>query len=168
MKFKALFKFSLFIVCIDSVALEVGLKDPRVRITIPELPDINMEKHPLSDSKPHLRLMGSLDGYTASIITPTADTGMTSLECASSRINSLIKQYKLHEDQFTAMKSEDNNTFGIYFPIKLEDSAQLHAYILSSHAGSYCVEVHVSRLSQDIEEAMKWIRGFPNARVVSY
>lgn len=168
MQLKSLFLLSIISYGVSVQALEVKMTKPNIKIVVPEIPEMKMEKHPLSGVKPHLRLIGSKDGYTASVITPTADKGMTPEECASSRIGSLIEQFDLKEGQFKAMKGADGNTFAVYFPVRLESVVQLNAYLLSSHQGEYCVEVHISKISTEVEEGIKWIDGFPDAMIISY
>jgi hypothetical protein len=150
----------------NSFSVKIG--EPNVDITIPELPQMKMKKHPLASVKPHLRLMGSSGGYNVSVITPTADKGMTALECASSRISSLMKRYSLKESQFQAMKADDKNTFVMYFPLKVDKYIQLNAYLLSAHDGSYCIEVHISKMTQEIDDVINWHKSFPDARIKSY
>src|SRR4030095_10243744 len=63
--------------------------EPKFSVTIPHIPAIKMTVHPGHASKPHLRYLGSQGAYTVSILTPTADPGMTARDCAQSEFKYL-------------------------------------------------------------------------------
>ncbi len=151
---------------------KVRLENPDVEIEIPELPAIKLEQHPMSAAKPHLRLLGNLDPYNISVITPTADEGMTAAECATSSGGSIAEQYGLDKSKINLMQAEDNHTFSMYFPLSLsqikQGMYQLNAYLFSAHAGTHCIMVHISMVSMDKDEINTWLKGFPQARIRSY
>jgi hypothetical protein len=62
------------------------LREHQVNITVPEIPAMTLAEHPLRKSIPYLKYMGSEGPYNASIITPTIDRGMSSLEFADARV----------------------------------------------------------------------------------
>lgn len=143
------------------------LSSPHVEISIPEIPAIKMEKHPLALSHPHLRLQGSRDGYQVSILTPLADSGMNSLDCASSRVSSIVGQYGFNRKQYILYKSVDGTTYSMFYPLRVEEQVQLHAHLFSGYRGTHCIEVHVSRIAGSEKDLHIWARGFPGARIRS-
>jgi hypothetical protein len=142
------------------------LSDPRVRISVPELPAIQMGPHPLAKAKPHLRVMGSAPPYNLSILTPTADAGMTAEKCANSAANWAIKQYGLSKGSYRLLNPKGSDTYSMYFPLRLAPGkVQLHAYLFTAYAGSHCIEVHVTKFPASESEIGDWLKGFPGARI---
>ncbi len=144
------------------------VKNPNVRIFIPELPSIPMEPHPMSANRPDLRFQGSAEPFIVSIRTPTADAGMTAAECASSISKSIIAQGRLKDSEVSLRKSSDGNTFAMYYPQRIRQFLFLKAHLFSAHGGRYCIEVHVTKGPASDDEIKKWLEGFPKAKIESY
>lgn len=140
--------------------------NPKVQVIIPEIPQIKMGPHPMAARGPHLRYMGSAGVYNLSILTPTADPGMTPLDCAQSIISGIIQRAGLQQDQYSMFQALDQKTYGIFFSIKVLEFNQMNAHLISSAAGKYCVEVHVSKMTSSEAEAKNWNNGMPNARII--
>jgi hypothetical protein len=141
------------------------VKDPTFTVSIPGIPQMQMDVHPQHNEKPHLRYLGMEGAYTVSILTPTADSGMTALECASSTFKSLAgrpgvppldKVYKarINDRTFIAIYATPSNSF-----------VQLHAHIMSAGVGTHCIEVHASMVSKSKDDIDPWFKGFNNANI---
>jgi hypothetical protein len=147
--------------------------EPRLRLVVPDIPPMAMGPHPNAPAQPHARFMGSGErGYSVSVLTPTADPGMTPKDCAGSIYRSLVSRYGLQRESVTTHKSNDS-TFIMLFPVRTGPLTQFKAYLLSGYGG-HCLEVHISRtvtaqsqeaLSQELAE---WYRGFRQARIEPY
>ncbi|MBI2336496.1 MAG: hypothetical protein HYU97_07020 [Deltaproteobacteria bacterium] len=147
----------------ESFSFEIT--NPKVKISIPELPKIVMKPHLLSKTRPHLRYQGSSGSYDLSIITPTADTGMTPLECAQSTIHDIVKRrYGLADSEYKAYKADDGKTFALYYSIRFPPFTQLKAHLISAASG-HCIEVHISKVLTSQKEAKNWFGSFPQARI---
>ena len=154
----------------ESSTFTFSFDNPPTKIEIPELPQVKMEVHPLSALKPHLRYMGSGSGYNLSVITSTADAGMTSQECAVSQSNAIIRRNNLQEDQYKLFKAPDNHTFGLFYALpfgEFEGYAQLGGHLFSAAEVTHCVEVHISKITNSKEEIDSWYRGMPKARITT-
>ncbi len=149
------------------------MPEPKLRISIPDLPQFVLGVHPNASAQPHARYFGGgPDGYSLSILLPTADPGMTALECARSISGSLAKRYEL-DPKFVVTHRSNERTFVMLFPFRAGPIVQLKAYLLSG-TGTHCVEVHVSKtLSAANREAgadaiAAWFQGFRQATIESY
>lgn len=149
------------------------MPDPRLRITIPDIPQFALGVHPNAPSQPSARFFGGgPNGYSLSILIPTADAGMTALDCAGSLSRSIASRYKL-DPKFTVTHRSNDVTFLMLFPYRAGPIIQLKAYLLSGIA-DHCLEVHVSKVVTAAKpeaaagELSVWLRGFRNARVDSY
>lgn len=141
------------------------MKEPNVHIQIPGLSQIEMNVHPLNALKPHLRLQGSKSPYTISIIVPTADAGMTPLECAHSRGNAVMNRFNLSPKK-TYFSPAGEDTFQLRYAESLGDSLyQLQSYIFSSYKGTHCIEVHISKVTNSKDDFRPWFIGFTEATV---
>jgi hypothetical protein len=140
------------------------LANPRARISIPDLPAIELGPHPMSAGRPHLRALGSSGEYTVSVITPTADAGMTPVQCASSTATSIMRRYNLSDTSVFRGRANDR-TFVLIYGLPQPGFVQLHAHILSAAGGTHCVEVHVSKVSTDPADAGTWMRSFGSSDV---
>lgn len=150
------------------------LTENRLRIVIPDIPQMKMAPHPLSTSRRDMRFMGTdASGYSISIITPTADAGMGPKACASSSYKSLLTRYRLDPDRVMARQVNDT-TFIVLFPFRSEQTMQFKAYILSGYGGDHCIDVHVSKavFAATKEEATlelkAWLSGFSKAVIAPY
>lgn len=162
----------------EEVAASTGrfrfdMPEPRLRITIPDLPQFALRIHPNAALVPHNRFFGDgPDGYSLSILLPTADAGMGALECARSIFGSLVKRYEL-DPKFVVTHRSNDRTFVMLFPHRAGPIVQLKAYLLSG-TGTHCVEVHVSNtLTAASKEAgadaiAAWFQGFRQATIESY
>jgi hypothetical protein len=152
----------------ESGAFTFSFDNPSTKIEIPELPQVKMEIHPLSAQKPHLRYMGSGSGYKLSVITPTADAGMTAIECARTQTDDIIEKNGLQEGDYKLFKASDNHTFSLFYakPInEFKGYAQLGGHLFSAAEGTHCVEVHISRITNSKQEIDSWYSGMPRARI---
>ncbi|TGL60531.1 hypothetical protein [Leptospira sarikeiensis] len=140
--------------------------NPKVKVIIPEIPQIKMGPHPMAARGAHLRYMGSADLYNLSILTPTADPGMTAMDCAQSIISGVVQRFGLKQDQYAVFQGLDKKTFAVFYSIKVLEFSQMNAHLVSSAAGKYCIEVHVSKMTSSEAEAKDWNKGMPNARII--
>ena len=150
------------------------MEKPRLRLVVPDMPQIRMGPHPNAGAQPHALYMGSgADGFTISVLMPTADKGMTPSDCAKSSYRSLVSRYGLDPKQVTTHQANDA-TFVMLFPVRVGPLTQFKAYLLSGHGGSHCLEVHISKtLGTSSKEAQaeglaSWYQGFREARIESY
>ncbi len=143
------------------------MENPRVRITIPGLPAIKMKPHSMRKFKPHLRFEGSSTQYNISIMTPTADAGMTPMECASSRASSYASIHGLSESQFKVFKLNDN-TFLMMCRSDFKVMKQINAYLFSACGGTHCIDVHISMMTNLDSDMDKLFSSFKGANIHCY
>ena len=141
--------------------------EPSFTVTLPGIPQMNMAPHPLNASKPHLRYLGSEGAYTVSILTPTADAGMTALQCASSMIRSLASRPGVPPAGQVHRGKVNDHTFAAIYASPGAGFVQLHAHVLSAVGGTHCVEVHASKIAHSKDEVDPWFTGFAKADISS-
>jgi len=159
----------------SGASFSFDVREDRFRVTVPDLPQISMNVHPLAGSRPDMRFMGTdqKSGTTVSILTPTADKGMGPEQCATASYRSLMKRYGLNEKYVVARKNNPS-TFVVVFPYREGPLIQLQAYVLSGYGGDHCIDVHISRIaSTRSEEEFKsqlvsWYQGFTKASIEHY
>ena len=140
---------------------------PKFRISLPGLPAMKMDVHPMHGSQPHLQFLGSEGPYTVSVITPTAAAGMTALECAASTVRSLAKRRGVPESAQMYKARLNANTFLAIYVSPLDGVVRLNAHVLSAAGGTHCIEVHASMVSVSDDELAPWIDGFDKANIES-
>ena len=138
---------------------------PDFKVTIPGVPNMRMQPHPMQDTHPHLRYMGADGPYTVSIVTPSAERGMSALQCASATVRSLAARPNVPPSDELYKARLDDNTFVAIYATQLPGLLQLHAHLLSAAAGTHCVEVHVSRIATSVDDVAPWFNGFREARI---
>jgi hypothetical protein len=150
------------------------MPEPRIRFVVPDIPQMDMGVHPNAGVQPHARFMGSgPQGYSISILMPTADPGMTPRDCARSTYGSLVSRYGLDPKSMVTYQANDM-TYVALFPFRVGPLTQLKAYLLSGHGGTHCIEVHISKTVTSTskeavtEELAGWYRGFREARIEVY
>jgi hypothetical protein len=148
----------------DGFAFEVT--DPTIRITIPDIPQIKMGVHPQHAEQPHLRFFGSEGAITVSILTPTADQGMTAIECAQSTAREIIDQNRLDPSNVFRGRVNDH-TFAVLYAKLADGFVHLHAHFLSAAYGTHCVHVHVSKVSKSKDDLGPWFKGFTRVDIVT-
>ena len=140
------------------------LSEPGVRITLPNLPRIEMEPHPLNEEQPQLRFTGGHERLNVSIVTPNAEPGMTPIECASASAEAILAHHGLEPDM--AFKGRaDENTFLLIYGLPGEEFVMLNAHILSAAKDDYCIEVHVSKISTSDADVEPWFNGFGESKI---
>jgi hypothetical protein len=149
------------------------MPEPRLRIVVPDAPQMKMGVHPNAAAQPHARFFGSAGAYTLSVLVPTADAGMTARDCARSSARSITSRFGL-DPRFVVARQVDEATFLMLFPYRVDALIQFKAFLLSGTQGTHCVEVHVSRTMERLpEKAMaealaRWFEGFRGAKVEPY
>jgi hypothetical protein len=151
------------------------MPDLRLRIVVPDVPQMRMAVHPNNAMQPHARFMGSDDGtgHVVSVLLPTADPGMTPRDCAQWVSRSVARRFGL-DPKYVVTLQADESTFVMLFPYRVDRVIQFKAFVLSGYKGTHCVEVHVSRTMAPAaeralaEDLAKWFRGFRGAKIETY
>lgn len=173
---KKVFFFVLFFFIREAFPAETfsfEMPEPRLRIVVPDIPQVKMGPHPNAAVQPHARFMGSAGPYALSVLIPTADEGMTPADCARAGARSVIGRFGL-DPRFVVRLQPNETTFVMLFPYRVDQVIQFKAFLLSGHGGTHCVEVHISRIMEPMpEQAMaehlaRWFEGFRGARIESY
>lgn len=142
--------------------------EPRFRVTLPNIPRMKMDPHPMNASQPHLRLLGSEGPYTVAVFVPAAAAGMTARECASAIVRSLAARPGVPPpDQIYKARLNDHTYVAIYAS-RFGDVVNLHAHFMSAAGGKHCIEVHAAKVSVSEDDLDPWLNGFGNANVEAY
>lgn len=140
---------------------------PAFKVTIPNLPALEMKPHPMAETHPHLRFLGAQGAYTISVITPRAAAGMTARECAGAILRSLAERPNVPPVQQLYRTQLDANTYAILYAAQMPGFLQLNAHLLSAAAGTHCVEVHAAKIATSMEDIDPWFKAFGGARIAS-
>lgn len=143
------------------------MENPRVRVSIPELPYIPMGPHPMAAAKPGLLAMGAVGNYVVSVKMTSADPGMSAVECATSLSGSIKVQQGLNDSDYRLRKSADNTTFAMYYSQSRDKFLFLKAHLFSAYGGTHCIETHITKSNAAAEEVQDWMKGFPLGRIDS-
>lgn len=138
---------------------------PKFKVTLPNVPRMAMDVHPMNASKPHLRLLGTEGPYTVSVMTPTAQAGMSALECASATLGSIAQRPGVPPREQIYKVRLNERTFAAIYASPLPSAVQLHAHFMSAAGGTHCVEVYASRVSQSPDDLDGWFKGFSKADI---
>ena len=151
----------------DEFAFQVT--EPTFKVKIPSIPQMNMDVHPMHGAKTHLRYLGSEGPYSVSIMTPTADSGMTAIECASSTLKSLGSRPGVPAPSQIYRARINDRTFVAIYASPNEGFMQLHAHLMSAAAaaGTHCIEVHASKIARSKDDIEPWFKGFGGADIES-
>ena len=146
------------------------MPEPRLRIVIPDVPQMKMNVPSDTDQQ----FAGSDGtGYTVSVLTLTADGGLTPRECARSSARGVINRFSLDPKYVVALEA-NGTTFVMLFPYRVDPVIQFKAFLFSGYRDTHCVEVHVSRAMQPApekalaEDLARWFEGFRGARIEPY
>ena len=72
------------------------MPQPRLRVVVPDIPQIKMGIHPNAALQPHARFMGTdPQGFSISILMPTADAGMSPRDCARTMHKSIMARFRV-------------------------------------------------------------------------
>jgi len=140
---------------------------PGFKVTIPNLPPLRMEPHPMQATHPHLRFLGAQGAYTISVITARAAAGMSALECASAILSSLKERPNVPPAAELYRARLDDNTYVVLYAANLPGILQLNAHFLSAAAGTHCVEVHAAKIATSTDDIDPWFKSFGKARIES-
>jgi hypothetical protein len=149
----------------SNAQLSFEAEKPAFHVQIPRLPAMTMGEHPGRVTQPHLRLLGSKEQYTVSVLVPSTEAGMSAAECASSTISQLPKRLGVPPQERIYKARIDSNTYIAIYARPMSGFVQLHAHLLSAVGGSHCVEVHASMVSTSKDDLEPWFRGFGDARI---
>jgi hypothetical protein len=138
---------------------------PDFKVTLPAIPRMKLDVHPMHAAHPHLRYLGSDGAYTVSVMTPTAQKGMNPLECASATLGTIVKRAgaPAREEMYRAKLNE--RTYVAIYATPLPTALQLSAHLMSAAGGTHCVEVHVTKVSTSQEDIDTWVKGFDKADI---
>jgi hypothetical protein len=150
------------------------MPQPRLRVVVPDIPQIKMGIHPNAALQPHARFMGTgPQGFNISILMPTADAGMSPRDCARTMHKSIMARFGV-DPKFVVAQQANESTFVMLFPLKIDPLVQFKAFLLSGYAGSHCVEVHISKTIMPATpetvsaQLPNWYQGFRKAKIENY
>jgi len=138
---------------------------PAFKVTIPNLPPLEMKPHPMAQTHPHLRFLGTKGAYTVSVITARAAAGMTALECAGAILRSLSERPNVPPAAELHRARLDDHTYAVMYAAQLPGFLQLNAHLLSAAAGTHCIEVHAAKIATSLEDIDPWFKALGEARI---
>jgi hypothetical protein len=147
--------------------LTIELSDPKVRITIPGMPEIDMAVHPRNEQKPVFRLRGNSDTTSVSVITPKLGEAITPIACANAIVKIVLTQSTATRDQLFLGRA-DENTYLIIYGLAMEKSVLLNTHIISSDGAVQCIEAHVSKISTSDADIEPWFNGFGESKIETF
>ena len=147
--------------------LVVEMSDPDMRITIPGMPEIEMDVHPMHEQYPYFRLRGEAGTTSVSIITPKIDAEVSPMACASAIANVILAQQVVTREQVFLGRANEQ-TFLIIYGQPVENSVILNTHIVSSNEAIQCIEAHVSKISTSDTDIEPWFNGFGEADIENF
>ena len=147
--------------------LTIELSDPKVRITIPGIPEIDMEVHPMNEDEPIFRLRGNAGTTSISVITPKIDKAITPLACANAIVEMVVSQSAATRDQLFLGRA-DEKTFLIIYGLPIEQAVLLNTHIISAVDTTQCIEAHVSEISTSDADIKPWFNGFGESKIENF
>ena len=161
----------LFTTCLhaseSAPPLTIELSDPKVRITIPGMPEIDMDVHPMNEQKPVFRLRGDSGTTSVSVITQKIDKPITPMACATAVAEVVLAQSSATRDQLFLGRS-DEKTFLIIYGLAMERSVLLNTHIVSADDTTQCIEAHVSKISTSDADIEPWFNGFAESKIETF
>ena len=143
------------------------MADPNVRITIPGMPAIDLNVHPMHEHKPVFRLRGSAGTTSVSVITPKIDAPITPMNDATAVANIVLaKSTATREPMF--LGRSDENTFLVIYGLAMEKSVLLNTHIVSANDTMQCIEAHVSKISASDTDIEPWFNGFGASKIENF
>ena len=144
--------------------LMIEMSDPEVRITIPGMPRMDMEVHPMNQQEPYFRLQGSSGKTSVSIITPTIEGAKTPMDCATAIANSILALDRVTRDQMFLGRANEQ-TFLIIYGFPMEQAVLLNTHIISAGKDSRCIEAQVSKISTSDSDIAPWFNEFGDSSI---
>lgn len=144
-----------------------AVAEPAFKVTIPNLPPLHMDPHPMRETHPHLRFLGAKGAYTISVMTPRAAAGMSARECASAILRTFGERPNVPPVAQLYRTRLDDNTYAVLYAAQMPGFLQLNAHFLSAAAGTHCVEVHAAKIATTLEDVDPWFKAFGAARITS-
>ena len=126
----------------------IRLEQPKIEISVPLFPQVEMKSHHSRSISPHFQVEGSLKLYTVTVLTPTADYGMTVDECANATANKTIDDNGL-SNSASRLYNLNPTTKMFFYVTDHGGIRQTHAHLLSAYKGLYCINMHISRPGND-------------------
>ena len=139
----------------DLEPLTIEMSDPKVRITIPGMPKIDMAVHPMNEHEPYFRLLGSNGRTSMTIITQQIDGANTPMSCATGIANTILELDSVGRDQVFLGRANEQ-TFLIIYGVPMDKSVLLNTHIISATKDNGCVEAHVSKISTSDSDIEPW------------
>jgi hypothetical protein len=140
---------------------------PKFKVTLPGIPPMKLEKHPLNAEQPHLRFLGSEGPYTVSVVTPKAAAGRTPLECASATVRTMAARPNVPPAAQVLKTRINARTYAAMYATHVGAAVQLNAHFLSAAGGTHCIEVHASKMSTSADDVDPWFKAFDKADIAA-
>ena len=148
----------------DMGPLVIEMSDPRVRITIPGMPRIDMAVHPMNEQKPYFRLHGSNGKTSVSIITTDMDEANTPMTCATAIANVILADENVSREQVFLGRANEQ-TFLIIYGFPMDKAVLLNTHIISTGTNNRCIEAHVSKISTSDADIEPWFTDFGDSNI---
>jgi hypothetical protein len=148
----------------DIEPLTIEMSNPKVRITIPGMPKMEMAVHPMNEHEPYFRLRGNNGGTSISIITQKFNGVNTPMSCATEIANTILSLDSVTRDQVFLGRANEQ-TFLIIYGVPMEQSVLLNTHIISASETSGCIEAHVSKISTSDSDIEPWYNEFGDSKI---
>ncbi len=146
-------------------AFEQAFDSPAFIVSAPRLPSIPLGE-PATSGDGHVKTARGRDTTyvveVSSISTPRAGSTRA---CAGDFLRELVRRPNMPDRDNIYRAPFDTTTFLVLYILDERDTKQLHAHLLSSAAGTHCIDAHFSRNLRAGEEVDDWRASFAGATV---
>ena len=146
--------------------LNIEISNPDARISIPGMPPMVMDEHPMHQQNSRLHLHGKSGNTAVSIGTPEIEAAVTPMACAIGVANAILELNQVSREQMFLGRANEH-TFLIIYGLPMDKAVLLNTHVVSSDQGHQCIEAHISRISTSEADIEPWFNGFAGADISS-
>lgn len=158
---------SLFLVAAvpSAWAFEQAFETPPFVVSVPQIPDFRVTGIPDRANALSVHAVGRNEVFAAEVTAaPSAQAGSTRT-CAGVFLRDLVKRPNMPDRDSIYRAPFDASTFLVLYILEQRGKKELHAHLLSSAAGTHCIDAHFSRDMVVGEDEDKWRTTFTGARI---
>lgn len=146
-------------------AFDLRLPDPRLSLSVPDVPAIPLREQPAAPADGQRLLVGSDATYSVQLALHRQPEAVSPRACAAVLLRALVAQPGMPTRENVYRAPLDADTFLVIYALGDKAQMQLHAHILSAAGAMHCADTHFARKAAPGEDIDQWRKTFSTARV---
>jgi hypothetical protein len=147
----------------EAAAFELGLRDPDLHLSVPQVPAIDMQEQPARGSGARRVLIGHDDTFTVELELSRQPNEVSPRTCAGTVLRAIVARPGMPNRDNVYRAPLNATTFLVIYVLNEQQQHKLHAHLISAAGATHCADAHFTRLAKPGQDVDDWRTTFSGA-----